>query len=72
MLQSRDGFAAVQFGQTGDLPATGDFDGDNKADVAVYRPSNGVWYLLQSRNGFTATAFGTLNDKPISNAYLPQ
>ncbi len=39
-----------------------DFDGDGRADISVYRPSDGMWYLLGSRNGFTSSQFGISTD----------
>jgi hypothetical protein len=34
-----------------DLLADGDFDGDLKSDVGVFRPSTGDWYYIRSGNG---------------------
>jgi uncharacterized delta-60 repeat protein len=40
-----------------------DFDGDGKADVSLFRPSEGDWYLLQSTAGFLGFHFGAAADK---------
>jgi uncharacterized delta-60 repeat protein len=40
-----------------------DFDGDGKADVSLFRPSEGNWYLLQSTAGFLGFHFGNDSDK---------
>jgi uncharacterized delta-60 repeat protein len=44
-------------------PTKFDFDGDGKADISVFRPSDRVWYLNQSTKGFSATQFGLSTDK---------
>lgn len=44
-----------------------DFDGDGKADVAVFRGSAGDWFRLNSSDqGFVGQHFGTNGDRPAA------
>jgi len=44
-----------------------DYDGDGKADVSVFRPATGSWYISNSANGaFVSQQFGLATDSPAS------
>ena len=47
-------------------PTPSDFDGDSKSDIAVFRSSDGTWYISQSSNGaFRAQPFGLSSDRIV-------
>ncbi|HLM60342.1 MAG TPA: FG-GAP-like repeat-containing protein, partial [Pyrinomonadaceae bacterium] len=60
-----------QFGVATDKPLRGDFDGDRRADLAVYRPSNNTFYVKKSSNDeVIGVTFGnSTTDKIVPGDY---
>jgi len=50
--------------------AISNFDADTRSDIAVYRPSTGVWYSLNTiNNNFQAVHWGIAEDKIVAGDY---
>ena len=63
-------FTSRQWGVSTDIPLTGDYDADGKADVAVYRPSTGVWWVFfSSTQTHAPLQWGIDTDIPVPADY---
>jgi hypothetical protein len=58
----------INWGAAGDVPVTGDWNGDLQTEVGVFRPSNHLFYL---RNGSLTTVvnWGAATDLPVSGRW---
>ncbi|MEH2027650.1 hypothetical protein, partial [Nostoc sp.] len=59
-----------QWGVAGDVPAPGRYDNDGRTDFAVWRPSDGIWYVINSSTGVAVTRqWGVGGDIPAPGNY---
>ena len=56
-------------GQAADIPVPADYDGVGRAEVATYRPSNGLWMISNPNGGFRSALFGLPGDIPVPGHY---
>jgi subtilisin-like proprotein convertase family protein len=55
----------IAWGLAGDTPVSGDYDGAGSAQVAVYRPSTGAWYVRSSGVGEGAATPAGKQEAPV-------
>jgi len=62
---------AERFGLPGDVPVPADYDGDGQADRAVWRPTEGVWYIIKSSapESIVTQQLGRFGDVPVPADY---
>jgi len=67
LQSSNNTFRQEQLGRTGDVPSV---VGDGRTDFAVFRPANGVWYIISSSNGTPIyRQWGTSTDSLVPADY---
>lgn len=63
----------AQFGIGEDKPVYGDYNGDGRGDLAVWRPSEATWYIAKPTGdpatNFEAIQWGIPSDRPVPDDY---
>ncbi|HQH26798.1 MAG TPA: VCBS repeat-containing protein [Oligoflexia bacterium] len=61
--------ATIEFGLRGDIPIPGDYDGDGKAELAVYRPGTRTWYIRYAPGDIREIQWGIDKAHPLIADY---
>ena len=74
-ISTDKGMLTVQWGKHGDIPLPADYDCDGVTEIAVWRPSDGKWYIsLENRSWSTGVGqkvvqWGSKGDIPVPANY---
>lgn len=62
----------ASFGFATDKPVPGDYDGDGWTDIAVFRPSDGSWWIWNTSTAVVSSFyFGLASDTPLAMPVIP-
>ncbi len=68
------GAVPIRFGLSGDVRAPGDYDGDGKQDIAIWRanadPTQNFFWIRQSNGPVRVSEWGMQGDYPATNWYV--
>jgi hypothetical protein len=59
----------IQFGGIGDQPVPADYFGQGRAQIAVFCPSTGQWFLRAEDGSAEEILWGALGDLPVPGHY---
>lgn len=62
---SKGGLLATSWGLSGDYVVIGDYNGDGRDQIAVWRPSDGNWYILDENLSPSVIQWGLPGDIPV-------
>lgn len=62
----------ASFGFAGDKPVAADYDGDGWTDIAIFRPSDGSWWIWNTTTAEVSSwYFGLPTDTPLAMPVIP-